>query len=207
LAVIAWLPLGDVLLYELEHAESRTEVPGRVDGIVLLGGAERQGLTAAYGFVHMNDESERITAFVGLARRFPDARLVFSGGSGKLTSTPMSEGEVIQMFFREQGLDAGKVLVEDRSRNTYENALFTKALVQPKPGERWLLVTSAFHMPRAVAVFRKEGWEVLPWPVAYRTFPQPALTVDGDAIEQFNKLNRALHEWLGLLAYRMTGKL
>jgi uncharacterized SAM-binding protein YcdF (DUF218 family) len=206
-AVIGWSSLADALLHGLEHSQQRAELPARLDGIVVLGGAEYTELSAAYGMAHMNDDSERVSAFVGLARQHPEAKLVFTGGSGELFGSTTPEAEVVKLFFREQGLDTGRLLVEDRSRNTYENALFSKALVQPKPGERWLLVTSAFHMPRAVAVFRAAGWEVLPWPVAYRTLPQLSLLADSDSIHQFDKLNRGIHEWLGLLAYRMTGKL
>jgi uncharacterized SAM-binding protein YcdF (DUF218 family) len=155
----------------------------------------------------MNDDSERLSAFVGLARQYPEAKLVFTGGSGELFGSSTSEAEVVKLFFREQGLPADRLLVEDRSRNTYENALFTKALVQPPAGQRWLLITSAFHMPRAVAVFRHAGWDILPWPVAYRTLPQLSVGAGDDPVQQFDKANRALHEWLGIVAYRMTGKL
>jgi uncharacterized SAM-binding protein YcdF (DUF218 family) len=206
-AVISWSGLADAVLHGLEHAQPPAELPARLDGIVVLGGAEYTKLSAAYGMAHMNDDSERVSALVGLARQHPEAKLVFTGGSGELFGSTVPEAEVVKLFFREQGLDIGRLLVEDRSRNTFENALFTKTLVQPKAGEHWLLVTSAFHMPRAAAVFHAAGWEVLPWPVAYRTLPEVSLLAEGDAIHQFDKLNRAIHEWLGLAAYRMTGKL
>jgi uncharacterized SAM-binding protein YcdF (DUF218 family) len=132
---------------------------------------------------------------------------VFTGGSGRLFPGRTSEASVVQRFFQEQGLDAASLVLEDRSRNTHENALFAKALVRPRPGERWLLVTAAFHMPRAAAVFRKAGWDVIPYPVAYRTLPEVSWDPIPEALRQFDKLDMAVHEWIGIAAYWATGRI
>ena len=105
------------------------------------------------------------------------------------------------------GLDQGDVVYEDRSRNTFENALFTRDLVKPKEGERWLLVTSAMHMPRAVGVFRKVGFPVIAYPVDFRTNGEFwRAGVPGDTGSAVSMVENAMHEWLGLIAYRLTGK-
>jgi uncharacterized SAM-binding protein YcdF (DUF218 family) len=97
-------------------------------------------------------------------------------------------------------------MLETRSRNTFENAVFTKAMVNPKPGERWLLVTSAQHMPRAVGCFRQAGFEVEAYPVAWRTRPRGRITFAGTLSGGLNTLDLATHEWIGLIAYRLTGR-
>jgi uncharacterized SAM-binding protein YcdF (DUF218 family) len=146
--------------------------------------------------------------FVGadLATRYPDARLVFTGGSGNLFRPDLSESRVIRPVFAQLGVGE-RVLYEGRSRNTFENAELTAELVDPKPDEVWVVVTSAFHMPRAVGCFRSVGWQVIPYPADHRT--------DGDANwwppqiafgANLRHLDLAAHEWLGLVAYRLTGR-
>ena len=97
-------------------------------------------------------------------------------------------------------------MFEDRSRNTHENAVFSHALAQPKPGETWVLITSAFHMPRAVGAFRRAGWTVVPYPVDYALEPDPPMSWQMDFLGAMGTLRSAVHEWTGLAAYRLTGK-
>ena len=137
-----------------------------------------------------------------MARFYPQAQLAFTGCRGRLRDLGEhsgSEGSVAQAFFAAQGLDEQRLMLEQRSRNTAENAAFSLALAQPQPGQTWLLVTSAFHMPRAMHEFRKAGWpELLPYPVDYRS----GRFVDGigwDLAENLRVLNIALHETVGLL--------
>ena len=145
-----------------------------------------------------------MTEFVRLAKRYPEARLVFSGGSGLLRTTPgaPSEADVARLFFQQQGLDLGRAIFEDRSRNTFENVAFSKSIVKPFPGQVWLLVSSAQDMPRTVGIFRKLNWPVVPVPVAYKSDSRHSFLL-GDNLQD---LDRASHEWLGLLVYRLTGK-
>ncbi len=195
------LPAGDWLIRPLEQRFAAAPLPERVDGIVVLGGAVQPVQTAIHGRPALNDAAERMTAFVGLARRHPEAKLVFTGGSGSLLTQGLKEAAVARALFAELGLDPDRVVYEAESRNTWENAVLTKALVAPAPGETWVLVTSAFHMPRSMGIFRKVGWPVLPHPVDFRAgaggwrFALPDETV---AV--------AVHEWLGLLAYRALGR-
>jgi uncharacterized SAM-binding protein YcdF (DUF218 family) len=203
------LPLGSAIILPLEERFARPLLPqdAQIDGILVLGGAETANITHARSTPTMNDAGERMSETMSLARRFPKARVVFSGGSGELIRPTGSNAAAAEMFFVEQGLDKRRLVLEEKSRNTQENAAFTKALIMPKPGERWLLVTSAFHMPRSMGCFRKAGWEMLPWPVDYRTAGAGDLLYPvGDPTMGFRRLDLAWKEWIGLVAYRMTGR-
>ena len=171
------------------------------------GGSIDQTLSAQYGRASFNQAAERVIAPLELRRRYPKARLVFTGGSAALRPSTLTEAWAVRRFWRAVGLDQGDVVYEDRSRNTFENALFTRDLVKPREGERWLLVTSAMHMPRAVGVFRKVGFPVIAYPVDFRTngeFWRAGVPADtGSAVSM---VENAMHEWLGLIAYRLTGK-
>ncbi|KQP50503.1 hypothetical protein ASG40_12040 [Methylobacterium sp. Leaf399] len=207
LAVAGFSPLATWIALPLEDRfPAFADDGGPVAGIVVLGGAVETGLTMGRGQMMTNDAGERQVAMADLARRYPGARLVFSGGSGSLAGETTSEAEVVGRFADTLSLPRTRLIQEDRSRNTRENAAFTADKVQPKPGERWLLVTSAWHMPRAMGCFRKAGFDVVAYPVDYRTGAR------GDAA-RFNSfastgllvLDLMAKEWVGLLAYRLAG--
>jgi uncharacterized SAM-binding protein YcdF (DUF218 family) len=162
-------------------------------------------VTAARGRAALNDAAERLVAFAELARRHPQARLVFAGGSASLTGSRLTEADAAEVYFREIGLDPGRVIYENRSRNTWENAVFTRALVEPKPGERWLLVTSAAHMPRSMGIFRRVGFPVAAFPVDYRTTGH-GWRFHGRAGGALELVDSAVHEWIGLVVYRLADK-
>lgn len=179
---------------------------GPVAGIIVLGGGVETGLTRARGQIVVNDAGERQVAMADLARRYPAARIVFSGGSGSLSGDAMSEAEAIGLHADALGLPRTRLIQEDRSRNTRENATFTADKIQPKPGERWLLVTSAWHMPRAVGCFRKVGFAVTAYPVDYRTGgPLDAARFNAFASSGLVLLDLVAKEWVGLVAYRLAG--
>ena len=203
---IAVLPLGAWLLRPLEQRFPAVErLPAAATGMISLGGAVDQFRTAARGQVALNDHAERLTAFAALARRYPSLRLVYTGGSGSLLRQDVKEADVARRFFAEAGLDPVRVLYEDRSRNTRENALNCASLLGPAlDGQVWVLVTSALHMPRAVGVFRKAGFTVLPYPVDYLTGGGSGGYGAG-LLSGLGLLSKGAHEWLGLIAYRILG--
>ncbi|MCC7047604.1 MAG: YdcF family protein [Alphaproteobacteria bacterium] len=205
--VLGVLPIPWLMLRPLEQRFAKpVPPPASVAGIIILGGAVRPNMTALRGEVSLNRAAERMTEAVALTRRYPAARLVFTGANASLIPNEHTEAAVARRFFAEMGLDADAVTYEDRSRNTYENALFTRDLVKPRAGETWLMVTSARHMPRAVGCFRKVGFAVVPWPVDYETPPPGAPYEFGfDVQDNLQDLNDALHEWIGMLAYWMIG--
>jgi uncharacterized SAM-binding protein YcdF (DUF218 family) len=205
--VIAVVPWSAVLIRPLENRfPPISDVPPEAAGIITLGGAVNQFLTVDRGQTSLSGGAERLTTFVALARRYPKLRLVYSGGSGSLTRQDLKETLVARRLFAEIGFDPTRVLYEDRSRNTHENAILTRELVNPAPGERWVLLTSASHMPRAVGVFRKAGWTVIPYPVDYSTFESGGYGLWHGLGSGLSSLTRGLHEWVGLVAYWMLDR-
>lgn len=207
LAIAGLSPAGNILILPLEQRFPAWDASrGGPDGIVVLGGALSPDVAAARNDVVLNEAAERMTAAAELALRYPNARIVFSGGEGNLIYGG-NESESALWLFARLGVAAGRVVTEDKSRNTGENARFTKQIAVPKPGERWLLVTSAYHMPRAIGVFRKAGFAVEAYPVDWRTRGA------GDALRPFMTLgdglrrtDTAVREWTGLVVYWLTGR-
>jgi len=208
LLALAVLPLGAWLMWSLESRyRLPSDPPDRVDGIIVLGGAVEPLVAADHGQPALNQHGERMLAGVELARRHPGARLVFSGGSGRLLDRDLTEVAVARDIWSRLGLDVGHVLFEDRSRNTWENALYSRDLARPQPGEVWLLVTSAFHMPRAVGVFRAAGWPVVPWPVSYEVSNRELGRLGFDLRTGLELSERSVKEYVGMAAYRLMGRL
>lgn len=207
--VMGFLPFHAWLLRPLEDRFPRPDLAGKeIAGIIVLGGAVDQMATKARGPVQLNDAGSRMTESVALARKFPSARLVFTGGSARLLGITETEAGSARAFYIAMGVAADRLVLEDRSRNTYENAIYTRDLVRPKPGENWLLVTSAWHMPRSIGIFRKAGFPVIAYPVDYRT-----LGVARDFWSPLREISlglrltdTAVREWIGLVAYRLAGK-
>ena len=147
-----------------------------------------------------------MTATVELARRYPNARIIFSGGDGSLVYGGNESDGALRLFER-LGLAPSRVMVEDQSRNTFENALFSKRIAAPKAGERWLLVTSAYHMPRAMGIFQAAGFQLEPYPVDWRTRGvEDALRPFPTLAEGLRRTDTAMREWAGLVVYRLNGR-
>ncbi len=207
LVLCAFSPMGTMLLRPLEDRFSRPVLTQPPTGVIVLGGVTDEVITVARDSVALTAGAERLTEAVALLRRFPNLRLVFTGGSGRLEPTPITEAAAARRFWTELGVPVGQMAFEDRSRDTWENAVFTREMLQPRPGETWLLITSAAHMPRSVGIFRQIGVPVTPWPVDYRTTGTNA-DFHGwrNASDMFEALAVASHEWIGLAAYYMAGK-
>ena len=209
IAVAGLSPLGNALILPLEQRFPPWDASrGPPDGIVVLGGAITPDVSAARGAVALNEAAERITATVELARRYPNARIIFSGGSSALIADRSGRSRHSRSgSSRPSASPRDRITAEEQSRNTIENAVFSRLIADPKPGERWLLVTSAYHMPRAMAVFRAAGFPVEAYPVDWRTRgPIDALRPFASLGEGLRRTDTAVHEWIGLVAYRLTGK-
>ena len=205
LAICVFSPLGTLLLYPLESRFPPWDsARGGPDGIIVLGGPIDADISAAHATPVVRNAADRILATVELARRYPNARIVFTGGSPNLFSSEAREADYAGTLLEKLGIPKGRLIMERRSRNTYENAVFTKALVMPKPGERWLLVTSAYHMPRSIGLFRKAGFPVEPYPVDWRV--GDPFSFDVVSANGLRQTDIAVREWLGLLAYRLWGR-
>ncbi|MGP0060314.1 MAG: YdcF family protein [Beijerinckiaceae bacterium] len=208
LAIAAFSPLGGLMLRALEDRFPlpSADMPAPT-GIIVLGGSLDESISLARKSPALLAAASRLTGALVLAKRYPQARLIFTGGNASLRSTDLSEADGVRDFWLSLGLPPERMSFETTSKNTWENAINTRELVQPKPGETWLLVTSAWHMPRAMGIFRRAGFSVTAYPVDFRTFGD-----DRDwrltyvVLDELTALDLALHEWIGLVAYHLTGK-
>jgi uncharacterized SAM-binding protein YcdF (DUF218 family) len=190
---LGFAPLGGFLIAPLENRFGIPSGLAHVDGIIVLAGSEQVTLSEFYSQPQLGAAGDRFTTFLELAAAHPEARLVHSGAS---------ESEVARTLILGAGVVPSRVAFEDRARSTCESAPTTRALVGPSASERWLLVTSAAHVPRAVACFRAAGWNVIPYPTDFRTGASPW---SFDLVSNLDTLDFAAHEWLGLLYYRLRG--
>ncbi len=210
LLVGGFSPLANILLLPLETrfpAQKAKSLEYPVDGIIILGGFEDFGAGTDQPGLPINEAGERLTEGVRLARLNGTAKIVFTGAVIWGLDASTSLADQVGDFFEDMGISRDRIVLEDKARDTFENAVMTKALVSPEPGERWLLVTSGFHMPRSVGVFRKAGFDVIPYPVDQR------LRGAEDVWSGFGRLSSGLlrldvvvREYVGLLAYWLTGR-
>jgi uncharacterized SAM-binding protein YcdF (DUF218 family) len=201
-------PLGHALMLPLEE-----RFPAFVDdglpiaGVIVLGGSFDTEATNIHGQMALNETGERLIALGDLARRYPNARILYSGGGSEFTADSTPEANLVENTAAQLGLAPGRVIYERRSLNTFQNALYSKELAAPQPGERWLIVTSAFHMPRAMGVFRSVGFEVVPYPVDYRTAGGASLMRPFAFVgEGLRRTDIAAKEWIGLSIYYLSGQ-
>jgi uncharacterized SAM-binding protein YcdF (DUF218 family) len=208
LIALATTPIGLLLMAQLE--DRFPQPPADMSpphGVIILGGAINDWVSGARGQT-VFDDGERVVEAAILARRHPEARIVFTGGSGSLTGAASTEALEARKLLTDLGIDPARITLESRSRNTDENARFTAALVQPEPSQRWLLVTSAFHMPRGMGLFEKAGFDVTAYPVAYRTLgPGNGQAWDPDPARNLRTFEIVMREWIGLALYWATGRI
>jgi uncharacterized SAM-binding protein YcdF (DUF218 family) len=208
LAICGYSPLANFLLYPLESRFPKWDgSSGEPDGIIVLGGPLDADLSAAHGVPVISGAADRLIGAATLAQRYPKARIVYTGGSPNLLHNDAKEADYATALFQGLGIAKSRLTMERQSRNTKENAEFSKQLAMPKPGERWLLVTSAYHMPRSIGLFRKAGFPVEAYPVDWKVgtredlFTKYYLVANGGLY----LVDIAAREWLGLVAYRISG--
>jgi uncharacterized SAM-binding protein YcdF (DUF218 family) len=199
ISMVSVLPLSYWILRPLEDQfVTPKKLPNRVDGVIVLAGAEDISVTVARGQPSFHGGGERLTTFVWLASVYPDAVLLYTGGSGSLTNQDKKPSIVARKFFKQLGLNPARVRFESDSKNTLENALKSYELIKPTPGQKWILVTSAYHMPRSVGLFRKVGWNVIPYPVDFNTTKNFRINFD---LREIGRFSQGVREWVGLLVY------
>jgi uncharacterized SAM-binding protein YcdF (DUF218 family) len=208
LLVCGLSPLSDALIVPLENRFARPDLASGnpIAGIVVLGGAEDSRANPPRELAGLNEAAERMTEAVALARRFPEARLVLTGGSAALLAAQAPEAIAMGRLLEALGVARERITLESRSRDTYENAVFTRRMVNPAAGERWLLVTTAWHMPRAMGCFRRAGFAVEPWPVDYRTSGRIELWLNTGIPEGLRQMDFIMREYAGLVMYYLTGR-
>lgn len=208
--VVGIFPIGELLIQPIEQEYPTAPALDRVDGIIVLGGAENPAASKFWGQTQFNDSSERLTGALELARKFPDAQMIAAGGSGSLKGLVVklkgAESTVAGRFFIDQGLDPARLVMENRSRTTAENARLTLDRLKPTAAQRFVLVTSAYHMPRAMRSFESAGWQNLTaWPVDYRSSRFSA-GIGWNFANNLNLLNKGVKEWVGRIAYKILGR-
>jgi len=202
---------GHALLYRLETRVpmvTAEALPQRVDGVLVLGGAVNARVSHWTNSPQFNEAADRIMAAHIITSRYPDARIVFSGGSGLVSGGGMNEADAMRQYFEDIGNNSHNIVYEDRSRNTVENIHNSFKLVNPAPEEVWILVTSAFHMPRSLGIAEKLGWNLMAYPVDYRSQGSyNVIPARLDVLDNLYASNVSIRELIGLLAYKLTGRL
>ena len=207
MTVVAFFSVGSWLLYPLEsHFPINPILPKQVDGIIILSGGVGAKSTVVRNQTQVNGQVDRELAFMMLARLYPNAKLLYTGGSSSLIHQQFKGADAARRMMMEQGFSVDRVLFERESRNTVESAVLSKNLLRPENGENWILITTAWHMPRSVGVFCVTGWPVIPYPVDYKTSKEGLFNINFSFTSHLNDLDVGIKEWLGLVAYRITGR-
>ena len=207
IALISFFPIGSYLTYIIEKEfHTNTKIPKRVDGILILGGATNPLLFKEFDQISLNDSAERLVESVMIIRKFEKAKVIFSGGSGIVNRSDLGHSQVAKLFYKKMGVDINKIFFEDKSRNTHENIIYSKKIAKPKKNENWLLITSAFHMKRALLIAEKNNWKLIPYAVDFKNIKEFKLTPNLNLLSNLNSFQSGLHEWLGLVSYYLMGR-
>lgn len=206
IAVAALSPLGNMLLTPLEQRFPDGQYPTEnIDGIIVLGGSYDTESHSYLSTIVLREDTEPLAVMVDLARRYPKAEIIFSGGSEDPQDI-VSEAKTVKGYFISFGIAPDRILTEERSQTTVENARFTADLLRPAARSRWLLVTSGYHMPRAVGAFRQAGFDVIAFPAGLRTHGwRDMWRPENTATDNLRRVDIGVHEWVGLLDYKLKG--
>lgn len=204
------IPTGPSLLALLESQHQRpAQLPDKVDGVIILGGAFDTYLSSIYNQPMLNDGVDRVLDGVMIARHYKGSTLVFSGGSGRLTHRDRTEAVDAATYLKSSYPDLiERAKFEDKSRNTLENAVMSKKMLNPEEGQVWVLVTSAYHMPRAVEMFKEAGWpRMVLWPTDYRTKGRPDFMPHKlDILGNLYQSHLAIREIIGQSVHNIRNK-
>lgn len=207
IAVVVFSPLDQLALKVLEDRFARpASMPRDIAGVMILGGGINMNITQDRGFVTFQATAERMIYGVMLANQYPDKPVLFSGGSPDVIRQDLKEADSAVKILTDLGIDRKRIILERQSRNTFENFLFSSALADPKKyTSPWLLVTSARHMPRALAVAQYFHWNVVPYPVDYSTYREIKWIPSLNLSQSFANFDNAMKEWVGLAYYYYKG--
>jgi len=207
IALISFLPIGSYLIYNIEKEyHSYIKPPDQVDGILILGGATNPLLYNEYDQISLNGSSERLVESVFIIKKFDKAKVIFSGGSGLVNRPDLDHAKVAKSFYKKIGIETNQIIFEDKSRNTYENIIYSKKIANPKINENWLLITSASHMKRALLIADKNNWKLIPYAVDFKNIKNFKLIPNLELLKNLNSFQQASHEWLGLISYYLMGR-
>ena len=198
--IIGATPFGQYAHFLLaDRFPQPASLPTQVDGIIVLSGEIKENYVPFNHLAFTREELHRLDLFVSLAKHYPQAKLVFSGGSASILSPRFNESDSAAPILEKLLAPDRPILYERKSRNTYENAIYSKQLVRPDPEEVWILITSASHMPRSVGCFRRTGWSVIPYPTHISTLS--LIDWRPNLLAGIVYMSKAAYEWVGLLGY------
>ena len=205
--LVALFPIGEWLLYPLESRfQTNPTLPEKIDGIIVLSGAENPELSSIWKQVELNAAAERDLTFLRLAKTYPNSKLIFTGGSGSLTKQEFKGADIAEKLFNQLDFNTSKIIFERESRNTYENIIYSKNIIKPNKNENWILITTGWHMPRSIGISCKAGWPVIPFPVDHQTKKDDLFRVEFNLAKNLETLKTGIKEWMGLFAYYLSGK-
>jgi len=208
--LVTVLPVGEWLEHHLEmRFPTQTDVSSDIVGVITLAGSIDIETYKESGLTEFESSSDRILEMIRMSKMYPNLPIIYTGGDGALMSSGVSEADIVAAWMVQAELAKPNIKFETSSRNTFENAVFSRALVKQQwptlLNGKWLLITSARHMPRAVGTFHKAGWNIEPWPVDYETANGILLT-SLNVSRSISSMSRALKEWVGLTAYYWTDR-
>ena len=201
------LPTGSYLLYLLEkNYHNKVNLPEKVEGILILSGATSPFLTKEYDQIALNGSVERLTESIQLIKKYPKAKVFFAGGTGSIQYPDLSHSDVAKKFYESLDVNTKNIFFDKKSRNTYENIVFAKKKFNPNINEKWILVTSAFHLKRAISVGEKLGWELIPYATDYKLPKKFKWKLSFDFFNNLGSLQHSSHEWVGIISYYLMGR-
>ena len=201
------LPTGRFLLYNLEkNFHNQSPLPKKVDGILILSGTIEGILSIEYNQIHLNGSAERLIESIELINQFPKAKIIFSGGPSYIFNNDIIQADLAKKFFTKFGIDTNKIFFESKSRNTYDNIFFSKIIADPQQEEKWLVITSAFHMKRTLNIADKLKWDLIPYAVDFKQKKSFSWKPSIYFLENISIFQSAMHEWVGLIVYYLTNK-
>lgn len=207
LTTISFLPVAHTVVFPLESRfPVNPQLPEQVDGIIVLSGGVNARQSSLTGQIQVNEQFERELAMVELMNRYPDAKVIYSGGSSSILNQTYRGADGVKQLIEQFGVATDRVIFERDSRNTYESSINLPQMLNPEPMENWVLITSAFHMPRSVGAFCANNWSVFPYPVDMKTEGEISWRPGLNFAENMVLLKLGTKEWIGLLAYRLTLK-
>jgi len=201
------LPTGSYLLYLLEkNYHNKVNLPENVDGILILSGATSPFLTKEYDQISLNGSVERLTESIQLMKKYPKAKVFFAGGSGYIEYPDLNHSDVAKKFYESLDVNTKNIFFDKTSRNTYENIVFAKKKFNPNKDEKWVLVTSAFHLKRAINVGEQLGWEFIPYATDYKLPKKFRWKLSFNFFGNLSSFQRSSHEWVGIISYYLMGR-
>ena len=204
---ISFFPIGKYLIYIIEKEyHNPPDIPPDVDGILILGGATNPLLSEQFNKTNFNDSADRLIHSIPLIKKNKKAKIIFSGGSGFINRPELDHAQHVKKFFISMNLNTDEIFFENKSKNTYENIIFSQQILKTNKNKKWLLITSAFHMKRAILIGEKNGWDFIAYPVDFKINKDFKFKPSLKLLSNINYFNSGSHEWLGLISYYLMGR-